>query len=266
MLYIITEDSNSARTFWDYVASTFRGDINYKLMPFLLGKDGKRASGNTTLWDQLEHFVNNNKDKEAELLLVFDSISGSTNFNSKSFVKDAINLCHMHSITLKIPTYYCFEEIFLSYSELSRMLVTSTKKKPEELVNVIEYVQEKLINNENYFIANKKIKEYIDYMNKRGVIIKNRERFANILLTDITNRIGYGWFRVVKSGNAFDTVARCWIKSCEEIGVNLSENEKYNICDNKCNYICKGMNTKEKLLDLDKKSITSKRSYGLASI
>lgn len=266
MLYIITEDSNSARVFWDNVANAFRGDANYKLMPFLLGKSGKRASGNTTLWDQLEYFVNNNNDKDAELLIVFDNISGSPNFNSILFIRDAISLCSKHNIRVKIPTYYCFEEVFLSYRELQRMLLTNNKNIPKEVIDVLEYVQNKLMHGEDYFGSNNIISAYIDYMNKRGVIIKNRERFANILLTEVTNRIGYGWFRIIKSGNAFDTVAKCWLKDCRDIGSSIEEKIKNNICNNKCNYICKGMSTRDKIIDLDNKSMTSIGSCKLVDI
>ena len=48
MLYIITEDSNSAREFWDKAASVYRGAGAYTMVPLLKG------GGNTTLKAQID--------------------------------------------------------------------------------------------------------------------------------------------------------------------------------------------------------------------
>ena len=53
MLYIITEDSNSARDFWQCVAQTFRSVDSFLLVSFPIGSDGQTASGNTTLKAQV---------------------------------------------------------------------------------------------------------------------------------------------------------------------------------------------------------------------
>ena len=45
-MYIITEDSNSARDFWQCVAQTFRSVDSFLLVSFPIGSDGQTASGN----------------------------------------------------------------------------------------------------------------------------------------------------------------------------------------------------------------------------
>lgn len=52
-MYIITEDSNSARDFWQCVAQTFRSVDSFLLVSFPIGSDGQTASGNTTLKAQV---------------------------------------------------------------------------------------------------------------------------------------------------------------------------------------------------------------------
>ena len=53
VLYIITEDSNSARVFWDLVIKEYISSDNYVLVPLLKKQNGTRVGGNTTLGNEI---------------------------------------------------------------------------------------------------------------------------------------------------------------------------------------------------------------------
>lgn len=112
MLYVITEDTNSARSFWNIVAKTFRGDDNYILVSLLKDKNGKEVGGNTTLENQV-NTVLFSMNKSDELLIAFDYIS---NFSPFDFIKNTHNKCKVLGITCKFTNYYCFEEVYLVVS------------------------------------------------------------------------------------------------------------------------------------------------------
>lgn len=202
MLYIMTEDSHSARVFWEIAANTFRENENYKVLPFL-NNNNLIMSGNTSLWDQLLNFVNNNTDANAELFIIFDNIEGSYNFNTRTFIKNAVNICRLNNITLKMTDYYCFEELYLSYSELKRL----NKDNRDIVINAVDFVRNCLLNGVNYFdIRFKPVAYFINFYKKDSG--KNREHFANALLISITELLD-GRFRIIKSGNSILADSMC---------------------------------------------------------
>lgn len=260
MLYIITEDSNSARVFWDYVANTFRGKDAYKMVAFLQGKDGKESSGNTTLYNQLKVLLPK-ISSEDEIMIVFDNIVKANRFDSYTFLKYIRSLSENYGVNIKYTDYYCFEEVYLSYSELERL----SKDNRDVVINAIKFVRNCLLNGVNYFdIKYKQIIEFIDFYGKDSG--KNREHFANALLISITQLLD-GRFRIIKSGDCFYNQGACWLLNCDDVRKLMrNEYEVNSVCSNKCKFKCKNCTTKEKLIDLNDNSITADSTYDLTEI
>lgn len=250
MLYIITEDSNSARVFWDCAADKFKGKENYELVPLPVGSDGKPTGGNTTLESQVNQAIPKLKPGD-ELLVVFDYIGNTKNFIPGDFIKNTIKKCSKFGASFSFTNYYCFEEIYLSYSELNRLYKNRDGKK--FIADAMDFVKTCIENKKDYFDkTNDNIQKFIvDYEKDSGL---NREHFANALLTAATQALN-GRFKIIKSGDCFHNQGACWLMDCGEVQKKMSnEHEVQNICGNKCGYTCKGRCTEDKLLDLSENS------------
>ncbi len=154
MLYIITEDSNSARVFWEIVVNEFRGKNNYILVPLFKGKDSKDSGGNTTLKSQVTQLIDSLNTYD-ELLVVFDNINNSRNFNKVRFIKWALNICKIYNINIRFTDYYCFEEVYLSYSELIDMYMKCNYKKI--VLDTLKFVNASITNYKDYYDRNNKL-------------------------------------------------------------------------------------------------------------
>lgn len=260
MLYIITEDSNSARAFWDAVAKTFRGKNKYKMMPFLIGKDGKPSSGNSTLADQLNALLPNITSTD-KIIIVFDNITKIGNIDIVDFLTFISNMSQKYNVNIAVTSYYCFEEVYLSYAELERLNADNKEV-------ILKFVRNCLLNGIDYYNSKYiEVKDFINFYKRDSG--KNREHFANALLIASTHNIN-GDFKIIKSGNAFEKQGRCWIKDCEDImndiKLNFGDKAVENKCKNKCNFKCKNCNTLDKLLDLNTNSMIANSSYDLTQI
>ncbi|GFI11125.1 MAG: hypothetical protein HFI21_00315 [Lachnospiraceae bacterium] len=255
MLYIITEDSNSARCFWDCAAHTFRGKGNYILVD-LQNDNG----GNTTLNNQVYLLLPSLKSGD-ELFVAFDNIANTHNFNTHQFIMNTYAVCASKDVDFKFTSYYCFEELYLSYKELLNMYELSNVNKVT--LKALRYVQSCLDEGKDYYLkSNINIADFIEkYKRDSG---NNREHFANALLIDVTNKIN-GRFKITKKDNVFNTVGQCWIEDCSNIQLQLNNKHIDNMCGN-CKYCCKYNDTKDKLLDLDNKSISKNSTYRLSQI
>lgn len=242
MLYIITEDSTSARDFWECVAETFRGPQNYVLVQPL-----NQTSGNTTLNAQVSNLFPKLKAGDT-LLVAFDNIGATKGFNSINFIRKVGQRCAKHSINFRFTSYYCFEELYLSYMELFNMISPNTN--PITL-NALKYVNKCIGNSIDYFSTNSAIQ---DFINKHHGAGKNREHFANALLTEVAKTIK-GHFMITKAKGAFDGSAECWLRKCNDIQSKMNQKQAENICGKYCKYCCKNMNTRDKLMDLNNKSL-----------
>lgn len=251
MLYIITEDSNSARVFWDTVAGVFKGKDNYRMVPFLNGKNGKPSSGNSTLVSQLKNLILT-INSEDTILLVFDNISKLGNIPIATFLNFVTNISNKYNVKIKVTSYYCFEELYLSYEELIKL----NHNNKEVIVRALKFVRDSLINGVDYYDT--KYQEIVDFINfYKKDSGKNREHFANALLIASTHNIN-GDFRIIKSGDSFKKQGRCWIKDCKDImqDIKLDYGDKAvnNKCGIKCTFKCKNSCTLDKLLDLNNRS------------
>lgn len=240
MIYLVTEDENSGREFWIKVLQTFQLDGTYKIMDLLVNCEGKAYGGSGALRDQI--------DKTLEDVCTGDTIVIILDVANDRIIQLLRNIkyeCDIRKVSLMYTNYFCFEELYLSYLELSK-LYSVQNNVDKMLLSTLDYVRECILKEENYFnVADERIKYIIDTSSGAG---KNREHFANVLLSVVTSKIK-GHFRITKKKNGF---GECWLDSCSDI-IESGSTAIYNC--NTCKYCCKGCTTKEKLLDLRRRSL-----------
>lgn len=239
MIYIVTEDQNSARDFWRIVADTFLGSDNYVLEPLPVG-----GGGNTRLQEQITNVFTKIKSGDS-LFIAFDNIANTKNFVPSDFISKTSARCTKVGVNFQYTTYYCFEEIYLSYEEFVKL---SCNYKDIDVVKVVN----QCINNAKDYYRDQIVESFM----KRNcdINLSNREQFLNYLLVESSKMI-YGCFQITKSGKCFDKNAECWVKDCVQIQERMTEQHYRNLCNQQCQYCCKGKLSKNKLIDLKEKSI-----------
>lgn len=243
MVYIVTEDRNSARDFWTIVANTFIGSKNYVLEPLPVG-----GGGNTRLQEQVTNVFT--KIRKGDILFIaFDNIANTKSFVPSDFIMRTVARCQQVDVMFKHTAYYCFEELFLSYDELVRLSVDYKN------ADIINYVSQSINNAVDYYV-DPVIQDYIKQ--NIDINLSNREHLLNYLLVEASKTIK-GYFKITKSGQCFDKNAECWVKDCTQIQSRMSEQQIDNVCNNQCQYCCKGKTTRDKLMDLNNKSIFARR-------
>jgi len=96
MLYIVTEDQNSARDFWSAVASIYLNPGEYKIEPLPNGQ-----GGNTTLKKQVKAVMNKAKSGD-RLFVAFDNIGNTHYFNPADFIYNTYIQCTHKGITFNL--------------------------------------------------------------------------------------------------------------------------------------------------------------------
>lgn len=249
MIYVLTEDTNSGRYFWYKVLCTFRGKENFRLSKLPCDDTGKPYGGNTSLEKQLSNVLNIAKPGD-EILAVIDNIEGDL---MAEFYLSAKRRCREAGVGCMFTPYYCFEELYLSYSGLIE-LYKAQNNIDIDLLNTLEYVRNCIIQDRNYFKRkDSRVQTLIKRDSGAG---KNREHFANVLLSTVTSKIK-GHFRITKRKNGF---GECWLDSCLDI---IESDSDVSYTCGACKYCCKGCNTKEKLLDLRHRSLLALSDKGV---
>ena len=244
MIYIVTEDSNSARDFWK-IAAELCCKKPFYMMPMTKNSGGNRGLEKRTI----EAADKAAKDGCGNIVLsIFDSIDSTDNsyFPTKEYIKRAKKYCKAKNVTFKYVRYYCFEEMFLSYDGLCNMY---TGKLKDVLLEIHDYIREHP--KRNYFYCCDKVRDYIKELNSRGINVKNRETLANIILSEITHVLP-GHFMITKTGHCFDSSAMCWVKDCSDVQ-KITEMNTYkikNVCECTCNYCCKFKTAEDKVNDI----------------
>ena len=203
MLYIITEDSNSARDFWEYAASVYRNKGTYMMVPLPRG-----TGGNTTLKSQINKVFGVIQPND-ELFLVLDNIGSTKRFNSYDIIINTARRCQILGIRFTYTKYYCFEELYLSYSEVLKL--TNSK-----YIDTLRYVHGCINNGTEYFDLCNMDTRVNRFINELKHNIVNKEHFANELLMNVTHFIN-GKFKISNSGNTFNIKGKCWIHNCINI-------------------------------------------------
>lgn len=145
--------------------------------------------------------------------------------------------CKNLGVFFRYTTYYCFEELFLSYTNLLPMLNVDIAIK-----NEISNIQHKLLSGVNYFRDD--ISFWINYFGKhRKGVLKTREKLSFGICNLILNTIN-GSFYLQK-----DKIGSCWVTDCKDSTLHK------NVCVN-CKYKLKNCSFRCKLEDLDNNSVS----------
>lgn len=263
MLYVITEDENSGRDFWGTVMKTFLQPTDFTMVEFdmTINSKGKKVqiSGNLAL----DALVNKTLEKSQagdSLFVAFDNIGMSrartTNngqekyFDSGDFINRTKQKCMKTGVDFYITSYYCFEEIYLSYLELENLVRIDSKK--SELASVIEYVRRNIENGTDYYKRNNVLVKKVIAL--RADANKNKEHFTDALLFQATRAIVNGKFTISKKAS---DLLKCWMMNCADLQKNGEKNHNFpsqHDCQN-CKFKMREHNAAEKLLDLSKNSL-----------
>lgn len=274
MLYVITEDTNSGRDFWSVVFETLLNPTEYELVDFntALSSTGKivPVCGNCALDGLVDKALQKAKQGDA-LFVAFDSIGTSIRINTKTgkkekfdsgdFINNTSQKCKMMGVDFYVTSYYCFEEIYLSYIEVENIVATDSNK--PQLAGVLKYVRECINNHSEYYDRNRP--EVQSVIQLRRDAQKNKEHFADALLYQATYAIKTGRFTISKEASK---PLMCWIRDCQELSKVGKQNRKYPTqydCDN-CVFKMKGCNTIDKLIDLNNNSLIGKTSITFSDI
>lgn len=258
MLYVITEDTNSARDFWKITFKTFLDDKKYKFIEFNLASNGATVSGNKALNGLVDKAMLQVQPGDS-LFIAFDNIGASSRVNHKTgktigfdsgdFLLNTQQKCNLKNVNLFISSYYCFEELYLSYDGLYRLYSEDGKNKT--LLNALKYVQQNILQGTEYYNRNSKyIQEVIKIKPDANT---NKEHFADALLSQVTGEIKHGYFTITKNGHT-SGVTRCWTKSCEELYSIKNLGVGSYTCEN-CKFCMKEKSRYDKLVNLDTNSI-----------
>lgn len=239
MIYIITEDKNSARDFWEIAAKNHVGDSNYKMVPLV-----NESAGNTTLDAQVQSIIGKLNSGDI-LFIAFDNIANTSTFNPANFIRKIEAKCNELGVKFKFTRYYCFEELYLSYDALIEM--SDVQK---SFYKLLVYVHECINNGDDYYTSDL-VNSFIQNSNRN---IPNKEHFTNVLLIEATKYLK-GHFGILKQAGAFYKQAECLVQSCSDIQNNMSEQQYNNVCKTQCKYNCKMREAKDKIQDIGKKSV-----------
>lgn len=206
MRYILCEDTGSGFKFFESVRDAYGfDDSTCKVIS---------SNGNQQYQDCMTALLGtlNSGDK---LLLAFDNIGIVDNFNPKTIVALATNKCKQLGVDLWYTSFYCFEELFLSYKELKH-LCSSIKGKDAELQTMLvalSHVNTCIFSSTEYYDRETScISDVIKIAPKAG---KNKEHFCSELLRRLTARLRaekMGVFYISKS-----VLGKCWLDSCTSI-------------------------------------------------
>lgn len=250
MLYIVTEDRNSARDFWECVATTFKETNEFILVPLPIdAKTNTVNGGNTTLKTQVSNIFPKMK-KGDTLFVAFDVIGKTTDFNPVDFINKTRSRCIKNGINFRYTTYYCFEEILLSYDELLEMYKKGFAA-GNYVLDALQYVNDCINNHIDYFNNDSRIQNFIANRNEAG---HNREHFTNQLLIKATEALK-GHFKMSKRTGAMRGTGECWITDCGVVQKNWVPEQVQRVCNESCLYCCKNQSGREKLMDLNNRSL-----------
>lgn len=248
MIWLVTEDSNSARDFWIKALDTFVGTTGYTVNT-LNNNNGVITAGNKTLNGQINNVLKQVKENDI-LFVAFDNIEDKKEFVVSDFIRNTVHTCKKHNISFWCTKYYCFEEMYISYLEVER-LYTLNKRCDLSILKSLQYTRNCIMQGVNYY--DKQRDEVRHIISISSDANKNREHFANVLLGEVTRGLGYGfWFSKERK---HISKSECWTVDCSKIQNNMNIYQKEKICDTQCNYCCKNKLAKDKFLDLEENSL-----------
>lgn len=229
MIYIITEFDGASLAFWEAV------NLN------LLDNGAKTLASNGL--HNMINVVNRLGLKAGDtLLLAIDKANSNRTVTREAVLEATFQLCKSKRARLLATTYYCFEEIFLSYKYLVPLM---NKPSTDYKVMLAEVVQHYIRMDTDYSLVKNGVLG--DFLSKRPELC-TREQAAKEILRYLSITI-VGLFETIPK-----RIGICWIGDCNKLRI---ENYKYltPVCCSKCNYECKMTTATDKLKHLDENTL-----------
>ena len=231
------------------------------MVQFCKNVDGIDISGNHSLAMQVNKTLMESAKPGDCIFVAFDNVGESVrtdpktgkkySFDAGDFIKNTQIKCKNANVGFIHTTYYCFEEILLSYLGLLELCEVDGKGrdiiKTKGLYDAVKYVRECIYNGEEYYTRKNEHVKYV--IGLKADANRNKEHFADALLYQATRNLSHGKFMVSKEKNGF---GKCWIADCDQIKMGSKE---FN-CSN-CQYRMKGHCSLDKALDIDQNSLLS---------
>lgn len=239
MIYVIIEDSKSGKDFWGLACEIFWKNDSF---------DIRTSKGNQSLKAVFDETIEDCVNLEDSIVLIFDNVSNTSSFNPGNLIMHCKELCRNKNIHFVYSDFYCFESIFLSYSEMLNM--TLECKCRAIIKEAIKYVNKAITQGIGYWDSTDDI---IDkFLIECKIEASNREHFEAELLSIGTKAIGYGHFHIKKESLKN---GECWVKSCEEIKTEMNPFLIDKDCNSKCKCSTRMQSTANKVEDIFNKSI-----------
>lgn len=224
------ESYKSEYVFIQSIIDTYHTDEDYDLLP---------AGGNRNIEGVFYKEVFTKLEAGDVVILFFDNVKIIKDKPTTRILKRFMRECRSKEAVFRYTTYYCFEEIFLSYKGLCSIISVDL-----EVSQKLLELQNSLINEGQYPKDNSFWYDFVG-MKKNTT---NRETLSSLILNYLTNTAQKG-FLIIKS-----KIGDCWISDCASTQLHQ------NVCD-KCNFCMKGSVFKDKLDDLNNNSVAK---FGLS--
>ena len=214
-------------SFISEVIDEYRNDEDYSI----ISADGKNNIEKEFLR------VKNSFNSGDVFILFFDNIETIGGKLTADLLTDICIMCSELGVVFRYTTYYCFEELFLSYTSIIDILEID-----DSLRNELLSVQNKILTGKNYFRED--ISFWENYFGEhRCGSLKTREKLSSSICNDIFKRVN-GLFFIQKN-----KIGECWVCDCANSKLHK------NVCS-RCNYILKGSSFRDKLKDIDSNSVS----------
>ena len=182
------------------------------------------AGGNKNIQTKFFELYDNFKSGDM-FILFFDCVEQINNISSIDLLENIENKCRSKNVLFKYSTYYCFEELFLSYIGFGDLISKNSKYYSEWVL-----IRDALMSKTNYFVKG---------LLFNGKPVNKSFSTREAASAGIISTLSSGGFKITK-----DTIGDCWVYTCSTTNVNSY------ICD-KCKFRKKGCTFKEKLDDID---------------
>lgn len=219
MIYLLFEDSTSAKSFWTGRASLFLKEYTIVEIADNDSAEVKDKCGNLNLKSKLQQ-VAKQLTKNDSLFVIFDNVN-SFQFVVVSFLQTCLDVCRRAEASFIYTSYYCFEELFLAYTAIQGIF-------NEQML--LEICNE--INNGCDYTELPTVQEFLEENNLSSL---NREKIGNVILSRYTQRIR-GDFQIAKKAFIFKKAAKCWVEDCSLVKREWSNTHKVNKICNDCYY------------------------------
>lgn len=243
MLGIIPEDSNAGKQFWSAINSELLEDRAIMLDSL---NSTSTSLGCNTILPRLKKAVDSGVLKNgSSVLIILDNIGNSSVAVQMKLIEAE---CKKHDIKLTATTFYCFEELLLSFELLETWINTIN----DRYIEFLNFVQNSINEKKDCFSNHEGYNEIFNEILCRCKKDKNREQFSYQLLSIVTDK--NSGFKTTKS-----KIGQCWINDCCDTEYQvLASSEKIKAYKRLCGISKCSLKSKDKLLIICKKSVLSK--------